>query len=91
MLIGKLLEEMMGEHAEFETLYVLLPVDDATQARDLANKLGVPANRLLAELVRKSLPEAQSEWRMLTFNEGQKGERAPAHPLLSLEVPPRVK
>lgn len=90
MLIGKLLEEMMGDHAEFETMYVLLPVDDATQARDLANKLGVPANRLLAELVRQSLPVAESEWRMLTFSDREKVD--PANALsLSFDVSPRIK
>lgn len=90
MMIGRLLEEMMGEHSEFETLYVLLPVEDAVAARDLANKLGVPANRLLAELVRASLPEAQSEWRMLTLNDRAPGE--PAHaPAISFGISPRIK
>lgn len=90
MLIGKLLEEMMGEHSEFETMYVLLPLDDATQARDLANKLGVPANRLLAELIRQSLPDAQSEWRSLTLETWEKGDRADA-PAFHFNLAPRVK
>lgn len=90
MLIGKLLEEMMGDHTEFETCYVLLPLDDAREARDLANKLGVPVNRLLAELVRGSLAEAQTEWRMLSFTEWE--DRNPAQaPSLGFEVSPRIK
>lgn len=90
MLIGKLLEEMMGEHAEFDTLYVLLPTEDALQARDLANKLGVPVNRLLAELVRQSLPEAQTEWRSLSSGTWERGEPAQAR-ALSIAIPSHVK
>ena len=49
MIIAKLIEEMTGRDGEFENLSVLLPVQVATDVRDLANKMGVPASRLPIE------------------------------------------
>lgn len=69
MIIKKLIEEMTGRDGEFEHLSVLLPVPVATDVRDLANKMGVPASRLLTEIVSSGISEAQFEWRRLSIEQ----------------------
>jgi len=89
MLIATLVESMLGNDSEFTQVTVLLPLEVDARVRDLANKLGVPANRLLSELVRGSIAEAESEWRGLTLDRAQ---AKPAPPeALSFSLHSRVK
>lgn len=79
MIIGKLLEEMMGRQTECEHMTVLLPLPIAVEVRDLAAQLGVPCSRLMTELVAAGISEAQYEWRRISI------ER-PEVPQFSLKV-----
>jgi len=91
MLIAKLIEEMMvGETGEFESINVLLPVDVSQEVRDLAFRVGVPASRLVAELISQGVTEANTEWRRLTLSQPDL-EPALGAPSLSLKLPARVK
>lgn len=91
MILAHLIEEMMvGESGEFETLNILLPVDVSVAVRDLAFKLGIPASRLLAELISHGVTEASIEWRRLTESRPELEPDFGA-PRLSLRLPPRVK
>lgn len=65
MIIENLISQMTGGEGEFENLTVLLPMSVSTDVRDLANKIGVPASRLLTEIVSAGISEAQYEWRRL--------------------------
>ncbi len=81
----------MGKGSEFQCLTVYIDIDTAVECRDLANQIGVPASRLLAELLPGALKEARTEWRMLSSGMENRPDRAPEHPLLSLTLPPHVK
>jgi hypothetical protein len=90
MIIAKLLESMIGDGAEFESFPVMIDIDVATDVRDLAYQMGVPVNRLLAELVSQGIREARSEWRALDFGRATPVEPAQAYtPKFSLS--PRIK
>ena len=95
MLLGRLIEEMLvAESAEFETMTVLLPLEDSERVRDLANKLGVPAGRLLAELIPEALSMAESELRAALLIDADRLNGALAEtpePSFSFDLPPRVK
>lgn len=80
MIIAKIIEEMMGNQTEAAQFHVLLPVSVATEVRDLSNKMGVPATRLIAELVSTGISEAQYEWRRITLEKYDE-------PTMSLKLP----
>lgn len=90
MIIAKLIEQLMGDSSEFEQITVFLSVDTANEARDLAHQIGVPLNRLLAELLPPAIVEARTEWRSLTHGNRDRGDPAET-PSLSLKLPPHVK
>lgn len=90
-MIAKLLEQMMGEAcAEFEQVNVLMSIETLAEARDLANQLGVPLGRLLAELLPPALIEARSEWRSLQIGTPLGMDHAEAA-TPSFRLPTRVK
>ena len=80
MIIGGILEEMMGKNSEFERVFALIPVDVSEQVNELAKLMGVPTSRLLAELVSVSIKDARSEWDHLVESK-PKREEYPAAPL----------
>lgn len=87
MMLAKILEEMMGDgSAEFERVTIMLPIDTLEDAFDLAGQIGIPRNRLLAELILAGLPEARSEWRRLALNEATpEPARTGSHPSFSID------
>jgi len=90
MLITKLLEEMMGSDSEFQSQTLYLPVWVIDEATDLAAQIGVPTNRLLAELLPPALKEARTEWRMINCGLQDDSERAmDSSPKFSIQ--PRIK
>lgn len=62
-MLENLITEMVGrDSTEFKNCTMLLPIDDYIAAQTLANAMGVPTSRILAELVLQNVGPALKEW-----------------------------